>query len=100
MGLLVIINGFDRLGIQKALMGDSYAIQSRIYEDFTVQWYMDWGRYVCYQLFMSAFFVNAVDIILSMKAFFLRWKDRGFKFNLKRDIENDHDDEPNTKKRS
>jgi hypothetical protein len=49
---------------------------------------------------MSAFFVNAVDIILSMKAFFLRWKDRGFKFNLKRDIENDHDDEPNTKKRS
>jgi hypothetical protein len=36
MGLLVIINGFDRLGIQKALMGDSYAIQSRIYEDFTV----------------------------------------------------------------
>lgn len=82
-------------------MGEKDIIQDRIYSNgFTVNWYEDWGQYICYQLFMSSIFVNAYDLILYIIATLRRFKDRSFKSSLKKDDEDENDDTPNTKKRS
>lgn len=101
MGVIVIINSFDQIGIQKALLGESEIFDDRIYKNgFTVKWYKDWGQYICYQLFMSSIFVNALDLILFIITSMRRLKDRNFKSSLKKDEDDEKDDEPNTKKRT
>ena len=48
-------------------------------------------------LFASAIASNISEINIIAKSGFNRFKDRGFKTNLKKDPEDEDDDEPNTK---
>lgn len=58
---------------------------------------MDCGNYICLIIYMSAFFSSVFDIFEFIIVQFKRWKDRGFKSNLKKDLDDEDDDEPNTK---
>ena len=48
-------------------------------------------------LFASAIATNISEIKTIAKSSFDRFKDRGFKPNLKKDLEDEDDDAPNTK---
>ena len=48
-------------------------------------------------IFVSAIASNLSEIKILVMSSFARFKDRGFKPNLKKDEEDEDDDEPNTK---
>ena len=52
---------------------------------------------LCLTIFVSAIASNLSEIKILLKSSFERFKDRGFKPNLKKDEEDEDDDEPNTK---
>ena len=64
MGLVVLVTGFDNLGLVKLLTGNlSIAKNIRTYDGFDPDWYMDCGNYICLSLYMSAFISSIADIV-------------------------------------
>ena len=64
MGLVVLITGFDGIGLVKLLTGrESLSDESRSYNGFSPDWYMDLGNYICLSVYMSAFFSSVFDIL-------------------------------------
>jgi hypothetical protein len=97
MGLVPMLNGFDYVGLNKALLGGHEQIKQERYPGFTPDWYMKVGQFICYSLFISAFLNNIKELLLFLFREAKRLRDRGFKSNLKKDPEDDDDDTPNTK---
>ena len=98
MGLVVLVTGFDGIGLVKLLTGKaSLSEEIKTYDGFSPDWYMNLGNYVCLSVYMSAFLSSVFDIFECIIVKCKRWKDRGFKSNLKNDIDDEDDDEPNTK---
>jgi len=79
------------------LLGESEIVANEIYPGFTPDWYADIGQYICFSLFVSAFAVNLKEIAVFIYKEALRCRDRGFKLRLKKDLEDEDDDAPNTK---
>ena len=68
-----------------------------IYDGFSYEWYEDVGKGLCIAIFASAIASNITEIQVLVTSGFARLKDRRFKPNLKKDLEDEDDDEPNTK---
>ena len=98
MGIILLITSFDSLGIRDKLLGQ-LSDSSTVYDGFEPNWYMDQGNKLCVMIFMSSFLVNSTDVSSALKAFFWRFYDRNFRFNVKLDPDDDYCDLPNTKKR-
>ena len=58
---------------------------------------MDTGKHICILLFTSTFVSNTADIKKFGNALVMRLLDRGFKPALKKDLEDDLDDDVNTR---
>ena len=96
MGLMQLITSITLLAVMnKILLGDA----GDTYDDFNPDWYMDIGNSICVFLFTSSFISNFSDLRLFSTAMLKRLFDRGFKMNLKKDPEDEEDDDPNTKKK-
>mmetsp|Transcript_4428 Transcript_4428/g.6507 ORF Transcript_4428/g.6507 Transcript_4428/m.6507 type:complete len:201 (+) Transcript_4428:5370-5972(+) len=94
MGLMQLITSITILAVlNNILLGDA----GDTYDDFNPDWYMDTGNAICVFLFTSSFITNIQDLRMFLQAMLRRLWDRGFKMNLKKDPEDEEDDEPNTK---
>lgn len=96
MSLIYLYLSFDSLDATAKLMAGSIASQETE-TDYTSKWYMNYGNTICIFLFTSAFISSASPMgIYSLFAFF-RFRDRGFKQQLKLDPEDNDDDMPNSR---
>jgi len=70
------------------------------FEDFTVQWYSQVGKTLCFTLFINIFSPHASKLTLPFIKVFQRCLDRGCSFKLKKeqDMEDITDTDVNTKK--
>lgn len=99
MGLIALISSMTAfVGINNLLLGFTN-LSKHSYEGFTPDWYMDVGRGICFFIFMSSFISNAADLGQFIISAFRRFHDRSFSMNLKKDPEDEDDDEPNTRKK-
>jgi hypothetical protein len=96
MGIIVLITSFDRGGIREKILGE-LAIDSKVYDGFESDWYMDQGNKVCIMLFTSSFLVNSKDIFTCLWTYLKRCRDRRFKLNTKLDPEDPDCDLPNSR---
>ena len=67
-----------------------------LYGGFDEGWYQEYGNYVCKSLYMSALISNIIDLIVFMFYYCKRLINRRFKSQLKKDIDDDWNDEVNT----
>ena len=96
MSLIYLFLSFDSTDATAKLMGGSIA-SPKTEDDYTSKWYMNFGNKICIFLFTSAFISSASPVgIYSIFAFW-RFKDRGFKKQMKLDPEDIDDDQPNSK---
>ena len=70
-----------------------------MYDSFIPDWYMDYGKKICFSIFMSSFIINAKDLIEYVKKETIRLWDRKGKGNLKFDPEDEDCDLPNSRER-
>lgn len=94
MAFIVLITSFDPSNTVNILRGTP---QAKVYQGFEPKWYTDVGDGICQTIFLSAVFTNIPEIQEYVKAEATRLMDRGFKPNLKKDLEDEIDDEPNSK---
>lgn len=99
MGLIALISSMSAfMGINDLLLGFT-GLTKESYKGFTPDWYMDVGRGICFFIFMSSFISNAADLGQFTISSAKRFHDRSFSMNLKKDPEDEDDDEPNTRKK-
>lgn len=96
MGIIALISSFDRWGITDRLMGGIVA-KKEYYTDFNSDWYMNIGKKICIFIFTSAFLSNLADLRNYAFVITKRFRDRGYKTNMKNDPEDEDDDVPNTR---
>jgi hypothetical protein len=94
MGCILLFTSFDPTGTSQTISGQDPPI---IYDGFSYDWYQDIGKGLCIAIFASAIASNISEIKKYVQSQFNRFKDRSFKPNLKKDLEDEDDDEPNTK---
>jgi hypothetical protein len=94
MGCIMLFSSFDPTGMSQTLSGDKNAT---VYDGFNHSWYTVFGYKLCSTLFMSTFATNVGEIRNIEGALLKRLKDRGFLPNIKKDMEDEDDDEANTK---
>jgi hypothetical protein len=94
MGVILLIQSFDPSGTSQKISGQDVPI---IYDGFSYDWYQDVGKSLCVVIFASAISTNIQEIRKLITSSLKRFKDRGFKPNLKKDLEDEDDDTPNTK---
>ena len=68
-----------------------------VYDGFNTEWYVEIGTKLCFSIFMSSVLSNLSEVKLIVEVFLTRFLDRGKKLNIKKDLEDDGDDEVNTK---
>lgn len=93
MGLIMLVLSFDPSGTSQRMAGQPIPV---VYEGFENSWYMVHGKKLCLTLFMSTFATNAGEIKKLAQASVERLKDRMGKPNIKKDLEDEDDDEVNT----
>jgi hypothetical protein len=89
-----LLTSFDPSGFSQKVSGQK---TPKIYRGFSFNWYQDVGKGLCLALFASALVSNITEIRKLVTSTLRRLKDRGFKPNLKKDLEDEDDDEPNSK---
>lgn len=94
MGIIMLVLSFDPTGTSQIMAGQQTPI---IYNGFENSWYYELGKKLCLTLFMSTFATNAGELKKIGEATFFRVKDRSGLPNLKKDLEDEDDDEVNTK---
>jgi hypothetical protein len=94
MGLIMLLLSFDPSGTSQTMAGQE---EPMIYRGFETAWYEVLGKKLCLTLFMSTFATNVGEIKKIGQAGILRLKDRGGLPNIKKDLEDEDDDEVNTK---
>lgn len=94
MGCIMLFSSFDPTGISQRIAGDD---NPTVYTGFSNTWYQVFGKKLCSTLFMSTFATNVPEIKNFVTILVKRFKDRGLKPNLKKDVEDLDDDETNTK---
>lgn len=100
MGLIQLLSSLSLFrGLNEMLLGFSKNLIKKSHDSFNCPWYMDTGKSICFFIFMSAFLSNIADMRLFVISSLKRFYDRGYKVNLKKDPEDEDDDEPNTKKK-
>lgn len=96
MSLIYLFLSFDGWDTTAKLMAGTIA-SPETETDYTSKWYMNYGNSICIFLFTSAFISSVGPVgIYSLFAFF-RFRDRGFKRQLKLDPEDNDDDLPNSR---
>lgn len=95
MGLILLITSFDPTRYTSLVKGTKYTT----YDGFESAWYSQQGIKLCMALFLSSFATNFNECQKMFFAEIARLIDRGFRPNLKKDLEDEDDDEPNTKLR-
>lgn len=70
------------------------------YTGFTPAWYMGTGRYICVLVFTSAIISNSADMNKYIKSILIRCLDRRCRKHVKRDVEDEDDDDVNTTRRT
>lgn len=98
MGIITLITSFDKIGVTEMILGEN-AESFNVYDSFTPDWYMDYGKKICLYIFMSSFLINAKDLTEYFKKELIRLWDRNFKTNLKFDPEDEDCDLPNSRER-
>lgn len=94
MGVIILISSFDFTGYTAFISNNPKWV---IYEGFEASWYKEMGAPLCVAIFLSAFATNFNECQKMGFKEMQRIVDRGFKPNLKKDVEDEDDDEPNTK---
>ena len=92
MGFIILIMAFDPSGIVKKMMDDDTD-----YIWFDNNFYTEMGNSLCETILLSVIFTNIGEVKALCTDLLKRWKDRGFKLTIKKDLEDDDDDEPNSK---
>jgi hypothetical protein len=99
MGLITLVSSMNAfIGINDFFLGFT-GLTKNTYPGFIPEWYMEVGTSICLFIFTSSFLSNSADLYKFCVALIKRFYDRGFKFNLKKDPEDEDDDEPNTRKK-
>ena len=62
------------------------------YDGFDHKWYLNVGYRISFNIFLSAFITNFKEFQMIALRLYARFKDRGYKIHLKKDIEIDVDD--------
>jgi len=96
MGLIQLFISFDNWGIQDMLMGGTVESKDR-FSDFTSDWYSSSGNKICLFLVISSFISNFIDLSQFVIILYKRWRDRRYKFQLKYDLDDEDDDQPNSR---
>ena len=99
MGLIALIQSLSIFHGLNAVLLDWTALTFKSYPGFTPEWYMDQGKKICLFIFLSSFLSNTQDINKFAQAIVVRFYDRKFKMHLKKDPEDEDDDEPNTRQK-
>ena len=100
LGIVALISGFDVLGINHFFFAGDVRYNKLVYNGFNTGWYIAIGQWICYQLYMSSFFKNSLEIFHYLIILFKRWKDRGFRINIKKNQDNDQCVEVLTRQKS
>lgn len=98
MAIIVLITSFDQMGVTEAMLGE-YAEDNAVYNNFSANWYMDYGNQICIFIFMSSFVINSAGIYSYLRVETFRCYDRKGRMNLKLDPEDEDCDRPNTRQR-
>ena len=96
MGLIILIISFDPSNTINVLKGTP---NQPIYNGFEPKQYQTKGQSLCSTIFLSAILTNVPEYQAYLKIELKRLIDRGFKPNLKKDLEDEIDDEPNSKQK-
>jgi hypothetical protein len=94
MGCILILISFDPTGISQKIAGQDEPID---YNGFSYIWYENIGKKICIALFASSITTNISEVQKFINVTFKRFRDRGFKPNIKKDLEDEDDDTVNTK---
>lgn len=94
MGIIMLLLAFDPSGTSQKMAGQGEPI---IYEGFETSWYSVLGKKLCLTLFMSTFATNVGEVKKIGEASAKRLVDRKGLPNIKKDLEDEDDDEVNTK---
>lgn len=94
MGLIILIISFDPSNTINVLRGSP---DKQIYNGFEPIWYNSVGQQLCSTIFLSAILTNVPELQNYAKTEVDRFLDRRFQTNLKKDVEDEIDDEPNSK---
>lgn len=96
MSIIILLQSFDPTGMAYAIMG-LHPKHAVVYAGFNSAWYLNIGRKLCFSIFMSSVLSNFNEIKQIVDVFLTRFLDRGKKLNIKKDLEDEGDDEVNTK---
>ena len=94
MGIIIVLTSFDPTNIMNLIRGTE---DKKMYMGFEARWYGNVGQDLCTTIFLSALATNIPEVTGYLKVELKRLFDRGFKPNLKKDLEDEDDDEPNSK---
>ena len=97
MCIIILMQSFDPTGTAAWLMGKNPQ-NAVVYGGFTSQWYLSIGKKLCFQIFMTSVISNTKEVKQLYGVMSSRFTDRGYKLNIKKDLEDEDDDEPNSKK--
>jgi len=97
MGLIALILGFDFMGFNQFFLGGREMYKREVFHGFTSAWYMKIGQFVCFTIYMSSFVKNCIEITLASFHMCRRFKDRGCRGRLKKNQDDEFDDEALTK---
>lgn len=95
MGIIILLMSFDPTGIVSRIMGGN----SKLFNGFDSLWYTERGQTICMTIFLSALTTNIPEVKQFVQAQAKRLADRRFRPNLKKDPEDEDDDEVNTSKK-
>lgn len=99
MGIIQLISSFEPTGIANSIRDDSDNEMSNYASSgFTSLWYMNIGIKLCFTIFTSSISTNIDVVTMLGKRLMTRCRDRGYKLSIKKDPEDEDDDEVNTKK--
>lgn len=96
MAIIILIKNFDPTGTAKTIMQQNPESDNG-YAGFNANWYYAEGTALCFAIFISAIVSNVGELKGLAEINFNRFMDRDKNLNVKKDIEDDGDDEVNTK---
>ena len=96
MCIIILLESFDPTGIANYILGQDPKTAT-VYEGFNSAWYLSIGKKLCFSIFMTAIISNINELKELVQVSTARFNDRGFKLNIKKDLEDEDDDEPNSK---
>ena len=73
--------------VQQTILNESSSFQG-----FNHEWYVKVGIRISFTIFLSAFATNFNEFLRISQRMFERFKDRGYRFNLKKHSDDDFDD--------